>query len=61
MICVKIQKSERGQGLVEYGTIIVLVGIVVLAVLMILAPTIGNIFTEISSELRDVSYILKII
>jgi len=55
------QKSERGQGLVEYGFIIVLVGIVVLAVLLILAPNIGNIFTEISSELRGVSYILQIL
>lgn len=56
-----IHKSERGQGLVEYGFIIVLVGIIVLAVLLILAPNIGNIFTEISSELRRVSYILQML
>jgi len=56
-----VPKSERGQGLVEYGTIIVLVGIVVLAVLMILAPNIGNIFTEISSELSRVSFISQML
>ena len=43
--------KERGQGLVEYALILVLVAIVVIAVLMILGPTIGNIFTKINSAL----------
>jgi pilus assembly protein Flp/PilA len=46
-----LRSSERGQGLVEYALILVLVSVVVIAVLMILGPTIGNIFTKINSEL----------
>jgi len=43
---------EKGQGLVEYSLILVLVSVVVIAVLMILGPIIGNIFTKINSSLR---------
>jgi pilus assembly protein Flp/PilA len=39
--------QEKGQGLVEYALILVLVAIVVIAVLLLLGPTIGNIFSEI--------------
>lgn len=55
------QRHEKGQGLVEYGVIIVLVGIVILAILLILASNIGNIFTEISSELRGASRVLQML
>jgi pilus assembly protein Flp/PilA len=43
--------AQRGQGLVEYALIIVLVSIVVIAALMILGPRIGNVFNRISSTL----------
>ena len=43
--------SERGQGLVEYALILVLVSVVVIGVLMILGPNIGNIFSKINSNL----------
>jgi pilus assembly protein Flp/PilA len=43
---------EKGQGLVEYALILVLVAVVVIAVLMILGPIIGNVFTKINSSLR---------
>jgi pilus assembly protein Flp/PilA len=43
--------KERGQGLVEYALILVLVAVVVIAVLMILGPIIGNVFTKINSKL----------
>ena len=43
--------KERGQGLVEYALILVLVAIVVIAVLMILGPTIGNVFSKINSSI----------
>ena len=39
--------NERGQGLVEYGLIIVMVAIVVILVLVIMGPAIGNIFSNI--------------
>jgi pilus assembly protein Flp/PilA len=45
--------KEKGQGLVEYALILVLVAIVVIAALMILGPIIGNVFTEINSSLAN--------
>jgi len=42
---------EEGQGLVEYALILVLVAIVVIAVLLLLGPIIGNVFSEIVSGL----------
>jgi pilus assembly protein Flp/PilA len=45
--------QEKGQGLVEYALILVLVAIVVIAALMILGPTIGNIFSTINASLNS--------
>jgi pilus assembly protein Flp/PilA len=44
-------KKEKGQGLVEYALILVLVAIVVIAALTILGPIIGNVFTSINEGL----------
>ncbi|HMZ08150.1 MAG TPA: Flp family type IVb pilin [Anaerolineales bacterium] len=46
--------KEKGQGLVEYALILVLVAIVVIAALMILGPIIGNVFSKINSSLSGV-------
>jgi pilus assembly protein Flp/PilA len=46
--------KERGQGLVEYALILVLVAIVVIAVLMLLGPIIGNVFSTINDSLSGV-------
>jgi pilus assembly protein Flp/PilA len=46
--------AEKGQGLVEYALILVMVAIVVIAVLMILGPMIGNTFSQINSSLSGV-------
>ena len=46
--------QEKGQGLVEYALIIVLVAIVVIAALMILGPIIGNTFSTINNSLTSV-------
>ncbi len=46
--------TEKGQGLVEYALILVLVAIVVIAALMILGPVIGNIFSTINNSLNRV-------
>lgn len=43
--------KPRGQGLVEYALILVLVALVVIAALMILGPVIGNVFSQINSSL----------
>ena len=45
--------KEKGQGLVEYALILVLVAIVVIAALLVLGPTIGNIFSTINSTLLN--------
>ncbi len=43
--------NEKGQGLVEYALILVLVAIVVIAALTLLGPRIGRIFSSINSSL----------
>ncbi len=40
---------EEGQGLVEYGLILVFVAIVVIAILTILGPQIANVFSRITN------------
>jgi pilus assembly protein Flp/PilA len=47
--------KEHGQGLVEYALILVLVAIVVFAVLLLLGPIIGNVFSSINESLSSVS------
>jgi len=39
---------ESGQGLVEYALVLVLVAVVVIAILTLLGPQIGNIFSRIT-------------
>ena len=43
--------KEQGQGLVEYAIILVLVALVVIAVVRLLGPEIGNTFSSINSSL----------
>lgn len=45
--------KEKGQGLVEYALIIVLIAIVVIAALTLLGPQIGNVFNRINNELAN--------
>ena len=44
--------KERGQGLVEYAIILALVSIIVIAVMRILGPKIGNTFSSINNSLN---------
>jgi pilus assembly protein Flp/PilA len=46
--------KEKGQGMIEYALIIVLVSIVVIAALAVLGPRISNVFNLISSSLEGV-------
>jgi pilus assembly protein Flp/PilA len=41
------QQKQRAQGLVEYALILVLVAIIVMGVLVLLGPQIGNIFSRL--------------
>ena len=43
--------KEKGQGLVEYALILVLVAVVVIAVLTLLGPIIGNVFSSINDAM----------
>jgi pilus assembly protein Flp/PilA len=43
--------NEEGQGLVEYALILVLVAIVVIAILRILGPVVGEVFSEVTLAL----------
>ena len=42
---------ERGQGLVEYALILVLIALVVIIALALLGPNIGNIFSQVTDAL----------
>jgi pilus assembly protein Flp/PilA len=43
--------NEKGQGLVEYAIILAFVAIVVIVVMRLLGPTIGNTFSSINSSI----------
>ena len=43
--------GEEWQGLVEYALILVLVAVVVIAVLTLLGPAIGNVFSTIMGQI----------
>ncbi len=43
--------KEKGQGMVEYALILVLVAVVVIAALTIMGPLIRNVFSTINSSL----------
>jgi pilus assembly protein Flp/PilA len=44
-------RQEKGQGLVEYAIILVFVAIVVISIIRLLGPRVGNIFSSINSSL----------
>jgi len=47
----KKNSEEEGQGLVEYALILFLVAIVVIAILILLGPQIGSVFSGITHGL----------
>ena len=44
-------QQQQGQGLVEYAIILVFVAIVVISIIRLLGPRVGNIFSTINSSL----------
>jgi pilus assembly protein Flp/PilA len=44
---------ERGQGLVEYALLIILIAVVAISTFLILGPAIGNALTKINSQLAS--------
>ena len=47
----QLRNRQKGQGLVEYALIIALVAIVVIAILVLMGPQIGDIFSNITHGL----------
>jgi pilus assembly protein Flp/PilA len=45
------QREERGQTLVEYGLLLALIAIVVIAVLLLLGPAVSGIFQSVNDQL----------
>jgi pilus assembly protein Flp/PilA len=52
IIMKKSSMRDKGQGLVEYALILVLVAIVVLAILLLLGPVVGNVFSNVVAVLQ---------
>ena len=46
-------KDENGQGMVEYGLIIALIAIVVIAALTILGPKIADLFNKVNEQVNS--------
>jgi pilus assembly protein Flp/PilA len=42
-----LARKEKGQGLVEYALLLVLIAIVVISILALLGPAVGNVFSNI--------------
>jgi pilus assembly protein Flp/PilA len=51
VIAMLFAPKEKGQGLVEYALILVLVAVVVIVILALLGPAIGNVFSNIVSNI----------
>lgn len=47
--------QQDGQGLIEYALILVLISIVVLFILAILGPQVGNMYSQVSSEIGGIT------
>ncbi len=47
----KGNEEEEGQGLVEYALILFLVAVVVIAILILLGPQIGSVFSQVTKGL----------
>jgi len=45
----KQSEEKEGQGLVEYALILFLVAVVVIAILILLGPQIGSVFSSVKS------------
>lgn len=44
---IDLSREEKGQGLVEYGFILILVAIIVIVVLYLLGPAVGDMFSTV--------------
>jgi pilus assembly protein Flp/PilA len=47
----KLALTEKGQGMVEYALILVLVAVVVIAAVTIMGPLVGKVFSTVNASL----------
>lgn len=45
------ENHERGQGLMEYALILVLIAVVIVAILTVLGPQIGNLYSRVTTAI----------
>ncbi|OQX65611.1 MAG: pilus assembly protein [Anaerolinea sp. 4484_236] len=57
----KVVTAEKGQGLLEYALILVMVAVVVFVVLATLGPAIGNLFSDLNSDFQDISFVMQML
>jgi pilus assembly protein Flp/PilA len=50
----QIALNERGQGVVEYALIFALVILVVIVVVYLMGPAVGNMYSNIVTELQQI-------
>ena len=55
------QRFEKGQGLVEYALIIVLIAVVVITAVVVFGATLNGTFSDINTALDDITYIMQIV
>jgi pilus assembly protein Flp/PilA len=51
LLMLYVPQPEEGQGLVEYAMILMCVAIVVLGLITIIGPTVGNMFSNVVNHL----------
>ncbi len=51
----KLTGKNRGQGLVEYALLLTLVAVIVIGILTLMGPQIGNVFSQVTASLGGVS------
>jgi pilus assembly protein Flp/PilA len=44
-------KEQEGQGLTEYAIILILIAMVVLAILTVLGPQVGNLYSRVTNAI----------
>ena len=51
MMVQKVLQKEEGQSMVEYGLIIALIAVVVIAALVVLGPKIAGLFSNVATNI----------
>ncbi|HVC03556.1 MAG TPA: Flp family type IVb pilin [Candidatus Acidoferrales bacterium] len=50
-----LDRSQRGQGMVEYSLVLALIAVVVIVVMSVTGKRVGNVFSNVSTDLGSLS------